>query len=230
MTDQQQMIWLTVLLVVFAAAQAAFTWWGGKIQRLAAEAEADRRLKEWNRSEVQRQREERREWDMARRLATTETIRLSLLLTRLIDSEQVELGVAASLFDAKDFRVAEPAVFARNMTVVGPEAGDLSTMVITMCDDFATRLLSLTRVVQASAPSGGIAKLRELNSIAQVTRPIVLELRTTGRELKALIDDANRQCLPSDPGRRRFRGQMSSALGKAYQGAWETPRPSSPSK
>jgi hypothetical protein len=221
MTYQQQMIWLTILLVVFGAAQAAFTWWGGHIQRRAAEAEADRRLEERIAADLHGRRKEDRDWDVARRLATTETMRLGLLITRFNSAETPDLLVSVGLFDPCDFKVASPADFARNMALVGPEAGDLASMVITMCDDFATRLHGLVRILQTAAPSAGVAKLRELNSASPLTQPILIELRRVGDELKGLIDDASQQCLPADLGKRRFQGTPKSALAKAYKASWE---------
>lgn len=214
-------MWLTVLLAVFGGAQAAFTWWSGAIQRRAAEAEADRRLKERVAAEVMRRRHEDREWDIAQRLATTEMMRLGLLVARFDKSETPELAVAEGIFEPHEFRIANQPEFARNMALVSPEAGDLAVMVITMADDFATQMLGLSRVVEAAAPKKGVDRLRELNTASGYTKPIVLKLRAAGKELKALVDDATAECRPAELGKRRLKGTPKSGLAKAYQTSWE---------
>jgi len=82
----------------------------------------------------------------------------------------------------------------------------------------------LARMVQAAASGKGVERIRELNTVAPHTRPIVLRLHAAGDELKALIDDASQQCLPQEPGNRRFKGTPKSSWAKMYKQSWERDR------
>ncbi len=214
--------WLTAGLLFTAASQAAFQWWGSKIAEQAADAEADRRLKERNAADVLRRRaaDDDRDWVFFEVWA--ESFRVESLADQWAEQDLVELSVLR-LLSPDTVRPADSNAFLRSAIRIGHEASLLAGVAVTFANDVAQQVAMFNEAVadvesratrQRDLPGADRLRMVRLEPNQELDKRVA-QLRRGVRELALLLNDVAMQSSRAGMNRTlNFSDNLRSQIGR----------------